>query len=258
MASTGAGRANLPSPHGTLTPDTPRLVAGAWMTALWAGAAYGLFLTASALRSAPGAELTGQWVGQPLLKAAMALLLMVAAVAHPRVRERRWLMSALMFSVAGDWLLAIPWWGPSFIAGLGAFLLAHVCYLGALVPLARPSQGRFGVVGVVVVVCLGLLVWFWPQMAREGLTVPVMIYIAVLCAMVCAALLAQLPTLWTAIGAVCFALSDAMIGIGRFVLGDETLAVPIWWAYAAAQLLITAGFFFGRQVVPPDRPPGPA
>ncbi|MBV9720508.1 MAG: lysoplasmalogenase, partial [Mycobacterium sp.] len=24
------------------------------------------------------------------------------------------------------------------------------------------------------------------------------------------------------------------------------LAVPIWWAYAAAQILITAGFFFGR------------
>jgi hypothetical protein len=30
------------------------------------------------------------------------------------------------------------------------------------------------------------------------------------------------------------------------VLGTEALAVPIWWAYAAAQILITAGFFFGR------------
>jgi uncharacterized membrane protein YhhN len=65
-------------------------------------------------------------------------------------------------------------------------------------------------------------------------------------AMVCAALLAQLPTIWTAVGAMCFAVSDAMIGIGRFVLGNEALAVPIWWAYAAAQILITAGFFFGR------------
>jgi uncharacterized membrane protein YhhN len=24
------------------------------------------------------------------------------------------------------------------------------------------------------------------------------------------------------------------------------LAVPVWWSYAAAQILITAGFFFGR------------
>jgi uncharacterized membrane protein YhhN len=38
-----------------------------------------------------------------------------------------------------------------------------------------------------------------------------------------------------------------MIAISRFVLGNEVLAVPIWWTYAAAQLLITAGFFFGRS-----------
>jgi hypothetical protein len=25
------------------------------------------------------------------------------------------------------------------------------------------------------------------------------------------------------------------------------LAVPIWWSYAAALILITAGFFFGRE-----------
>jgi uncharacterized membrane protein YhhN len=39
-----------------------------------------------------------------------------------------------------------------------------------------------------------------------------------------------------------------MIGISKFVLGNETLAVAIWWAYAASLLLITAGFFAGRTV----------
>jgi uncharacterized membrane protein YhhN len=75
---------------------------------------------------------------------------------------------------------------------------------------------------------------------------PVTLYMAVLAAMVCAALLARLPTPWTALGAVCFAVSDGMIGIGKFVLGSEALAVPIWWAYGTSLLLITAGFFFGR------------
>ena len=75
---------------------------------------------------------------------------------------------------------------------------------------------------------------------------PVTVYIAVLCAMVCAALLARLPTPWTAMGAVCFAVSDAMIGIGRFILGSDVLGVPIWGVYAMAQLLITAGFFFAQ------------
>ncbi|HTM83637.1 MAG TPA: lysoplasmalogenase, partial [Mycobacterium sp.] len=130
-----------------------------------------------------------------------------------------------------------------------AFLLAHLCFLAALVPLAVISCGRLVGVGLVGVSCLALLVWFWPGLVREGMTAPVTVYVVVLGAMVGAALLAKLPTRWTAVGAVCFAVSDAMIAMSRFVMGNEVLAVPIWWAYAAAQLLITAGFFFGRPGV---------
>jgi uncharacterized membrane protein YhhN len=231
------------------TPYASRVVAGSWVAAGWAGVAYGVFLTVTALRSPPGAELTGQWTAQPAFKASMALLLAFAAAAHPIVRERRWLMPALVFSAAGDALLAIPWWTPSFVLGLGAFLVAHLCFLGALLPLARSSarsRPRLIAVAAICVACAALLVWFWPHLGRDGLTIPVTVYIVVLAAMVCAALLARLPTIWTAVGAVCFAGSDAMIGIGRFVLGNEALAVPVWWSYAAAQILITAGFFFGR------------
>ncbi|OBH18878.1 lysoplasmalogenase [Mycolicibacter sinensis] len=229
------------------TPYATRLVPTAWAAAGWVGAGYGVFLTVLALRSAPGEALTGHWIGQPAFKAAMAVLLAVAAAAHPILREARWLIPALILSAAGDWLLAIPWWEPSFVAGLTAFLLAHLCFLGALVPLAAVSRSRLLGVGLIAVSCLALLVWFWPGLVREQMTVPVTVYVVVLGAMVCAALLAKLPTRWTAVGAVLFAVSDAMIAISRFVLGNEVLAVPIWWAYAAAQLLITAGFFFGRS-----------
>jgi uncharacterized membrane protein YhhN len=180
------------------------------------------------------------------------VLLTIAAVAHPIVRERRWLMPALLFSAVGDWLLAIPWWTQSFVTGLGAFLLAHLCFLGALLPLAFPSKGarpsrvRLAAVVAMCLAAAGLLVWFWPHLAAEKLTIPVTVYIVALSAMVCAALSARLPTVWTALGAVCFAVSDSMIAIGRFILGNEALAVPIWWFYAAAEILITAGFFFGR------------
>ncbi len=228
------------------TPYASRIVVGAWVAAGWIGLAYGVFLTVTALRSPPGVELTGQWMGQPAFKAAMALVLAFAAAAHPIVRERRWLMLALVFSAAGDALLAIPWWSASFVFGLAAFLLAHLCFLGALVPLAGPSRVRLIAVAAMCAACVALLAWFWPHLGRDRLTVPVTVYIAALGAMVCAALLARLPTIWTAVGAVFFAVSDAMIGIGRFVLGNEALAVPIWWAYATAQILITAGFFFGR------------
>lgn len=216
----------------------------------WAGLAYGVYLTVIALRSPPGVELTGHWVLQPPFKASMALLLTAAAVAHPRVRERRWLMPALLLSAAGDWLLAIPWWTLSFVLGLGAFGLAQLCFLGALLPLATqhtPSRPRIAAVALICVAAISQLIWFWPHLGRDKLTIPVTGYIVVLTAMVCTALLAELPTIWTAVGAVCFAASDAMIAIGRFILGNQALAVPIWWSYAAAEILITAGFFFGRE-----------
>ena len=85
------------------------------MTAAVVGACYGIFLIVTALRLPSGAELTGQFALQPAVKAAAAVLLAVAALTHPVARERRWLVAALLFSGAGDFLLAMPWWEPSFV-----------------------------------------------------------------------------------------------------------------------------------------------
>lgn len=218
-----------------------------WVLAVAVGAGYGVFLVTVALRVPAGAELTGQFALQPAVKAAAAVLLAVAALRHPIARERRWLIAALIGSAAGDYLLAMPWWEPSFVLGLASFLIAHLCFLAALVPLVVRRTPRLVAAAVVVLACVAMLAWFWPALLEQGMALPVTVYMAVLGAMVCAALLAALPTPWTALGAVCFAVSDSMIGISKFVLGSEALAVPIWWAYAASLFLITAGFYFGRQ-----------
>jgi uncharacterized membrane protein YhhN len=239
MASMAGTRTNYAGPHATWS-------ARLWFAGAVVGAGYGVFLIVTALQLPVGSALTGQFTGQPLLKAAMALLLAAAAALRPGLRERTLLLAALLFSAAGDFLLAMPWWEPSFVGGLGAFLVAHLCFLGALVPLAAPTRPRVVISVLVVVACVALLIWFWPELAAQRLTIPVLLYMAVLAAMVCAALLAGLPTPWTALGAVCFAVSDGMIGISEFVRHDQLLAVPIWWAYGAAVVLITAGFFFGR------------
>ena len=241
-------------------------MAGAWVVAGWVALAYGIYLTVLALRSPPGIELTGHWVLQPAFKASMAFLLTLAAAGHAYIRERRWLMLALLGSAIGDWVLAIPWWPLSFEVGLGAFLLAHLCFIAALLPLVpafsgaadddRPSMVRIVAIVLMCAASIALLAWFWPHLGAQKLTLPVTVYIVVLTAMVCTALLAKLPTIWTAVGALCFAASDSMIAIGRFILGNEALAVPIWWSYAAAQILITAGFFFGRGL--PAEPAGDA
>lgn len=50
------------------------------------------------------------------------------------------------------------------------------------------------------VVSVGLLIWFWPHLGQEKLTIPVTVYILVLTAMVCTAFVTRLPTIWTAVG----------------------------------------------------------
>ncbi len=257
MASGGFRLAGFSSATDMGTPYAHSRTRRLWAAAAIVGTCYGAFLIVTALRVPPGAELTGQFTLQPAVKALTAVLLAGAALTHAVARERRWLIPALLFSAAGDFLLAMPWWEPSFVFGLAAFLVAHLCFLAALIPLISRSGPRLAAAAVMALACVALLVWFWPRLIDEGMAVPVTLYIAVLGAMVCAALLARLPTPWTALGAVCFAVSDGMIGIGKFVLAPtntEALALPIWWAYAASLVLITAGFFFGRASVPSATP----
>lgn len=219
-----------------------------WSAAVAAAIGYGIFLASTALRLPAGANLTGQFSAQPATKAAMAVLLGLAALSHPAAWERRWLLGATLFSAAGDYFLALPEWRPAFVCGLGSFLVAHLCFIGALLPL----RGRVGAVrrlgiAATAVGFVAMLTWFWPALTTEGMTVPVLVYMTVLGLMVTTALLAQLPTIWTAVGALLFAVSDGMIGVGQFVLRSQALELPIWWVYAASMVLITAGFFFGRR-----------
>jgi uncharacterized membrane protein YhhN len=228
-----------------------------WAAAAIVGACYGAFLIVTALRVPRGAELTGQFTLQPAVKALTAALLAGAALTHAVARERRWLIPALLFSAAGDFLLAMPWWEPSFVFGLAAFLVAHLCFLARTDPadlaFGTAARGRRGH-GAGLCRAAGVVL-AQADRRRHDRAGDALHRSAR--RMVCAALLARLPTPWTALGAVCFAVSDGMIGIGKFVLAPtntEALALPIWWAYAASLVLITAGFFFGRASVPSATP----
>src|SRR6201992_225658 len=89
------------SKRGMEVPYAPRLVAGAWVVAGWAALGYGVFLTVLALRSPPGAELTGHWALQPACKASMALLLTLAPAEDAGVWERRGVFAVLLLCGRG-------------------------------------------------------------------------------------------------------------------------------------------------------------
>lgn len=214
-----------------LSAALPREARRFWWLAAVAGAAYTF-----SLRGAPYAD-------QAVAKALLCALLLFAALYHRAPGERPWLCAALIFSGAGDVLLAIPTLAQGFVLGLAAFLLAHAAYFALFWRLRRPwSQApRWHRVAIVVVWVAAAISYamYWPGMA--ALKAPVACYVIVLAMMATAALLADLPGEWAAVGALLFTVSDALIGTTRFVGAVPAQEYAIWVFYALAQLLLSAG-----------------
>ncbi len=119
-----------------------RVVLGRWRCCR--GAGYGIFLITVALR-VPVRRGTDRAVRAAARRqgAAPRCCWRLAALRHPvaagtALAGRR----ADRVSAAGDYLLAMPWWEPSFVLGLASFLIAHLCFLAALVPLVRRQPAR--------------------------------------------------------------------------------------------------------------------
>ncbi len=90
-----------------------------WIAGTLAGVVYGVLLMQASMELPAGTPLTGQIAYQPAWKTAMAIMLARAARFHRPLRERRWLVVALVFSAIGDFLLALPGLKISFLGGLG-------------------------------------------------------------------------------------------------------------------------------------------
>ncbi|VVE00438.1 putative membrane protein [Pandoraea pneumonica] len=207
-----------------------------WWLAAAAGAGYAI-----SLRGAP-------YPDQAVAKVFLCALLLFAALYHRVPGERGWLCAALIFSGAGDVLLALPEMAQGFVLGLGAFLLAHLAYFVLFWRVRRrwsqvPGWHRIAIVLVWVTAALAY-VMYWPGMGE--LKAPVVCYVIVLAMMASAALLAGVSGEWAAVGALLFTVSDALIGTTRFVGSVPAQEYAIWILYALAQLLLTAGILAER------------
>jgi uncharacterized membrane protein YhhN len=164
------------------------------------------------------------------------------------------LATALAFSSAGDLLLEWDRQG-LFVAGLSAFLLAHVVYIVLFVresrrPLAV-TPARAGAALAVLAGGVSVAAWIWTGLG--ALRVPVTAYMAVLLVMGVAAQVGRFGSPLVGVGAALFVASDSMIGVSTFggpFAGSGTL---IWSAYYLAQAAITAGWL--RHVATLGSPP---
>jgi len=178
-----------------------------------------------------------EYLAKPL---AMVALVGVALSLHAEVPGRRpWIVAALLLSLLGDVFLMLP--RDAFVPGLASFLLAHVAYIVAF----RVDGGSVGALGVsavvvaVVAVAAGRKVIAGVRASDPAVTVPVVVYIAVIAAMVACAL--ATGNILFGVGAVLFMVSDSLIAWNRFVRPLSWAPLAIIVTYHLAQALLVTG-----------------
>jgi uncharacterized membrane protein YhhN len=173
-----------------------------------------------------------------VLKPVPVLCLAWWVLRAPKSSYRNRLAAGLGLSLAGDVL--IEW---SFVAGLGAFLLAHVAYVAAfLADTKRPHLARAVPIAVYGVAVTAFL---WPGL--DGLRPAVMAYVIAICTMVWRAAArvghsgAPRAREWAALaGAMLFALSDTFIAFDRFYARMPGVDLPVILLYWAGQFGIAS------------------
>lgn len=186
---------------------------------------FALVLGASSLLVLLWADLKEQFRVQVLAKTLCSLgFLLLALSLGVDTRFGYWVFAGLVLSFFGDVLLLgrkDNW----FLAGLVAFLLAHVAYIIAFIGLGTPSASRL--VGVLLLSAY-IVRWLWPYLG--GWRVPVLAYCSVITLMLWTALGVPLTRVW--LGALFFYASDIFVARGRFVRQDAwnaLIGLPLYY-----------------------------
>jgi uncharacterized membrane protein YhhN len=159
------------------------------------------------------------------------------------------ILGGLIFSWLGDVLLM---WPHLFVFGLGAFLMAHVCYIIGF-KVAQQGPSRLEQVNFVRIFFFNLpiylaaaLVFYLINPNLGSLKIPVIAYIVVIVSMVATARdrfkKCNPSSFWQVfVGAIFFFISDGVLAVGRFFREFPESGVIIMGTYATAQLLIVMG-----------------
>lgn len=167
----------------------------------------------------------------------------------------------LFFSLIGDVALMFVHLDEfNFLIGLGAFLLAQICYTIAFVRNISEVGGTEGwvvssLLSLVIVLFAILFSWELQPRLDEDLTVPVLSYVAVIAIMGIVASFRYMRTFprsfWLVlIGAFCFIGSDSLLATNRFIRPLSWAQVVLMVLYGVAQFLITSGCLL--HVLDPD------
>lgn len=145
--------------------------------------------------------------------------------------------AGLAFSILGDILLMLP--VDRFLAGLGAFLVAHLLYISAF----SAGLSELFWEPALPIIGLALLAILLLDRSVRGKRLPVYLYIAVISAMAWTAWsrwmgAPGIGSLLAACGASLFLFSDLILALNRFRSRFKSAQAVILISYYLAQLLI--------------------
>ncbi|MBE0682361.1 MAG: lysoplasmalogenase [Anaerolineales bacterium] len=162
-----------------------------------------------------------------------------------------WFGLGILLSVTGDVLLMISL-DKFFLAGLVAFLLAHIAYIvGFNIPI--PQMNFFGVVFAVMIGIGGARVIRrildrLPGSGNERMRLPIIVYSTVISVMLLSAMLKLVDISWDAsaallvsLGAFLFYLSDIILAWNKFVAPIQGGRIYNIAAYHLGQIALIAG-----------------
>ncbi len=188
-----------------------------------------------------------------LLKPTTMVLILMGAIGFARSAGNwpfaGWFLAALALSLLGDIFLMLPgyrW----FVPGLGAFLLAHLCYVaGFNIPHLPPaSSGWLGIpIAVIAVWALRRVLLGVRASGSRELEGPVLIYGVVLSLTLFSGWASWWRADWTlparlaaSVGVTLFFSSDLMLAWDRFVQRSHALHVAVIVTYHLAQIFLAA------------------
>lgn len=171
-----------------------------------------------------------------------------------RVGDRFTLMiqAGLLFSLVGDIALMVQHHDEfNFLIGLGAFLIAQLCYaIAFLHNIMEVGPSRGGLISGAISVLLAAYGYFFADRlipaVDDAITIPVTIYAIAICFMGIMAAFRLGRTflrsfLLVMVGALFFILSDSLLATNRFIFPMESASWSVMLTYAIAQVLIVWG-----------------
>jgi uncharacterized membrane protein YhhN len=190
----------------------------------------------AAIVSGEGRNRTLHYLAKPF-----ATLLVIGLACLPSATPppyQRLIVLGLMFSLAGDILLMLP--RDRFVAGLAAFLIAHLHYIAAFARGGGATSSLFIILPLLLYAAL-LLRWLLPHVPAP-LRVPVLLYALALAAMVWQAAerahAGRPGAMLAAAGALLFLVSDSALASNRFVRHFRGADALVLGTYFTAQALI--------------------